>query len=940
MFETDSDRSSSITSSNTSSRSQSRLQMRNNSPERFKEIQEKNTKQHEKQRQNLTECEKEIIKAKDRESKRLVRQNYQKSIEIYEKRIIDGPTYICVCCGGLFFRYYVVLFDKEERKIAFPKDFDKMCCVEKKDQDNKLWICRNCNLCFNKKKIPICCLNNGLRFREIDKRISELTELEAHLCSPMAAFIRIKALTYHEQQKGLKGNVVCVPIDQDQVLKSLPRSDNENEIVELSWMRQAHYDKAYLKDLVSPRKIYEALSFLTNMKNGVFEQEGITIDNDWMQDNNDSLNTLPSLSLTPNNTNTSRLNSQQSVRVNVQSTLDRIYNEELKFRNLRQINSSATTNQNEDESNESDDDDPDHFVQDMVAIDLNEEIKKVRIQPHCGADPISITNQPNGEQLTFLKIYGGYPAQKYDKPISDGARFKSEFRMFDDRCRKNPEKIFYSYQKKQQQALISAVNICLKKTVRQEKLNVEDVRDNELMESIMLDNEAQMVMKSIRNSPSYWKEAGKVVMAMTRQLRTPHWFVTTSPSETRCPELIKLLLKVNKKENEVETQYSDKEIFELPRSKLNALISSDPITVARYMDNRLKALRLFIHNPNGPFSDHPPTDYFARLDHQEKGCLHCHEEIWCEGAPRYDSSKFEKDHEKRANFDEQDIWKQMEQEQKENEILISYIDSHVTCHRPSDDIVRCDAFKEYEKDHTRYDKGWPISHQFHIHRVNCRVYEYDKENPTGKPYRNCKYHFPRPILNDTMILRPLQSDEFEPEEKAIHINTYRYIREKLEEVVSNKLKVKTLEEFLSRIKISKVQYIFALRASIKMTTVFLKRNHREIMVNNYNPKIYVRHRGNMDIQYVTNAYGVNAYVVGAYVVKKNFQIDMIKKTIKDLTKYPNMSIRQKLMKVASSYSNATQISAQECAFHLLSMPLKECSRDSIFVMTFPKKNVS
>ena len=143
-------------------------------------------------------------------------------------------------------------------------------------------------------------------------------------------------------------------------------------------------------------------------------------------------------------------------------------------------------------------------------------------------------------------------------------------------------------------------------------------------------------------------------------------------------------------------------------------------------------------------------------------------------------------------------------------------------------------------------------------------------------------------------------------------------------------------EFLEMLEINKVYYVEALRSSILRVTVFYKRSSFSTMLNTYNKDIYLRHKANMDIQFVTDAFGLATYVA-AYLMKSNATISKILTIAAEEVKNGNMSIRKRLEKIAEKFQNCTEISAQECVYHLLSMPVSFFSREFVFIMTFPSK---
>jgi hypothetical protein len=102
--------------------------------------------------------------------------------------------------------------------------------------------------------------------------------------------------------------------------------------------------------------------------------------------------------------------------------------------------------------------------------------------------------------------------------------------------------------------------------------------------------------------------------------------------------------------------------------------------------------------------------------------------------------------------------------------------------------------------------------------------------------------------------------------------------------------------------------------------------------------IFVRHRANMDIQFITDPYGCAVYVTN-YMCKSNANAStIVKKAIKELNANRNVSIRERLMTLASKFTNCAEVSAPECVYTLLSMSVSRCSREMIYINTFPIKD--
>ena len=84
-------------------------------------------------------------------------------------------------------------------------------------------------------------------------------------------FLRCKELGW-DHQKGLKGNVVNVPINvKDTLTKILPRQASETSTVQLNIMRKMDYKNPYKFEKISPYKIMRALKYLQSQEDGIYK---------------------------------------------------------------------------------------------------------------------------------------------------------------------------------------------------------------------------------------------------------------------------------------------------------------------------------------------------------------------------------------------------------------------------------------------------------------------------------------------------------------------------------------------------------------------------------------------------------------------------------------------------------------------------------------------
>lgn len=189
----------------------------------------------------------------------------------YYNGIREGTDYVCVCCGGLFFRRSVEQWTDMNLKMD-----DNPVCQVKIKTDGHFWICRTCKdhvLILN--HTPPLSLANNLAFPDIDPIILSLNETEERLCSPRIPFIRIMPLKW-DQQKGLRGNVVNVPVDVTNTVEMLPRIYEDTSTIQVNLMRRMNYTKAYMCNIVNQYKVGQALRILKNSE--IFVKLGIKID--------------------------------------------------------------------------------------------------------------------------------------------------------------------------------------------------------------------------------------------------------------------------------------------------------------------------------------------------------------------------------------------------------------------------------------------------------------------------------------------------------------------------------------------------------------------------------------------------------------------------------------------------------------------------------------
>ena len=131
-------------------------------------------------------------RASDLASKQRTRSHRTYLVQKYENSVLEGPTIICVCCGGLFFKRSIKLIGPSEID-KIPQDMREKVfhCKEQKQsgriiriEENQVqcyYLCLNCKkYIFNSPKptMPPLALSEGLDFTDIPECLTRLNDLE------------------------------------------------------------------------------------------------------------------------------------------------------------------------------------------------------------------------------------------------------------------------------------------------------------------------------------------------------------------------------------------------------------------------------------------------------------------------------------------------------------------------------------------------------------------------------------------------------------------------------------------------------------------------------------------------------------------------------------------------------------------------------------------
>ena len=320
------------------------------------------------------------------------------------------------------------------------------------------------------------------------------------------------------------------------------------------------------------------------------------------------------------------------------------------------------------------------------------------------------------------------------------------------------------------------------------------------------------------------------------------------------------------------TIYTEDEVLALPWRIKSMSLRTNSVTAARMFQYRLETFVLtFLKSVAEPIS--PVVEYVIQIEFQARGSPHAHTLFWIKDAPKLGYS------------------------QEDNVKL--FIDKYVSCSLPDTD----------EELHNLVE-----SLQVHRHLQSCR-------RKTG-----CRFNYPKPPSPSTLITHEPQDNCQQQIDFAVKVLT------RVKEVLQKKdLPTDvTLNELLTVAHVTIDDYTKALSISKFGQSVILKRQPYEQNVNCYSPAILKAWQANMDIQYVVNAYACVMYIA-SYVLKAEKGMgELLKQAAKELQQG---NTRQQLNKLGSVFLTNREVSAQKAVYRVLSMPIRRCSRTTIFLNT-------
>ena len=318
--------------------------------------------------------------------------------------------------------------------------------------------------------------------------------------------------------------------------------------------------------------------------------------------------------------------------------------------------------------------------------------------------------------------------------------------------------------------------------------------------------------------------------------------------------------------------FTEEQVKNMTFQEKSKWLRSNPVTAARHFHYRLNTFfQKFLKSCANPLGK--LTDYAIRIEFQARGSPHAHTLLWIKGAPKYGVD--------------------------DDQVVCDFIDQYVTCKIPSDDEELKDMI---------------LLLQRHSHSSYCRK------------RGSCQFNFPKPPSPYTLIASKLYDDK---NNSSLKSNKAKLILKQIHKEIEEDPN-QSLQSIPQNAKVSLKMYMDALQQSSQGTNIVLEREPSECAINSYNTHVMRAWQANMDIQFVTDAYACVMYIASYMMKNEKGMSELLKQVGKESR---TEDITEQLRRLGSALLYNRQVSAQEAAYRLLSIPMKQLSRSVVFLNT-------
>jgi hypothetical protein len=503
-----------------------------------------------------------------------------------------------------------------------------------------------------------------------------------------------------------------------------------------------------------------------------------------------------------------------------------------------------------------------------------------------------------------------------------------------------------------------AQNTAFRKVTRLNKYTNDRTKVTEEDRSLLeRRNIGYRTFKNIRGTAPYFEHTKSRLFAFLRQKGPPTIFTTitsaeydwmdlmkniirTKPDARRIEDIINTmkhknnishLLNLDNKENL--RNHAEEIIRNMEGPEMSKLVNNHILHTTKDFDERIKYLFKLFKLP-GFFEKgkkYKISDYFIRIEHQQRGAPHAHILLWMVHQDSYvektvfinGEETIVKENKPAPNFKNSVDGKKGKDREDGIKTLEDFADELITI-----------KIKEDEEDVLKY--------QTHKHTFTCTKKKKNssfivkEDEGFGKfdgkmkgstlKTPKCRFHFPRFPIRATTFLEPLvEKDNNENVIKKADINLNRIRKYMLRNLFQEKcgessdlrkqfLRL-TFDDFLGKMGISETDYLLALRRSVRgRGFMFLKRECSQVFINNFNKNIMSQHSANQDFTLCIDENQVAAYVINYLTKNEAGQSKMLREVDEQCAK-EGISYSEKLKKFAQALDQSREVSIQVCTKH-------------------------
>ncbi|XP_078582369.1 uncharacterized protein LOC144865469 isoform X1 [Branchiostoma floridae x Branchiostoma japonicum] len=880
-------------------------------------------------------------------------------------------------------------------------DCSPHACPIAKSSRGKEWICHCCHRhMIDKKTIPYEAQSNKMKLPEIPPELKSLNTLESQLIAKRIPFMKVAALP-KGGQKGVVGPVVCVPADVSETHAILPRMPSEAQLIKVKLKRKLQYSGHHMYRQISPLKVDVALKYLVENNehysgtsidadwatswneegdlvepsdaeqggNGALEvhtapehRESVTEEGDHMEgptrndmedDETDNVigqvneeeamevaalseeetveeaalskeETMEEAALSKEETveeaalseeetmEEAALSEEETVEeaaLSKEETVEEAAMSEEETMEEAALSKEETVEEatlSEEETMEeaalSEEEELDSRLRGLPhdtclqPVDIGQDFldrhdeRVMCVAPGEGNKPISVFQEVGGEAMSFPVQF---PTGKFsfnvdrDVRITPSKYFKARLMGADTRFASDTNYIFFAQYVTELRFIQSNISISMRKgsptTSGGRKISAGMLSNKEDLQAILKSDEGYRFLQPVRGTPQFWDKALNELYAMIRQLGIPTWFATFSAADLRWPEVLEAIRQ----------DHGTVPVSDLSWEERCDILKSNPVTAARMFDRRVKLFfKHLIKSPSQPIGE--VIDTFTRTEFQQRGSPHIHCLFWVKDAPKLG-----------VNSEEE---------------ICSFVDRYVCCQLPNS-----------ETDKELFDIVSQVQMHRKGHTSSCK-----------KGGKICRFGFPKPPVNQTFLCSPVSLQDLTDEESASIAGRKKQAESDLKkfwDVLDKKTEPEkcSTEDVLKEANLTTAQVCDALNLIANRKQVFLRREPKDMWVNNFNPHLLRAWNANMDIQYVLDAYSCVKYIV-SYISKAEREMGKLLKQAQKEAREGNEDVLTEMRKVGNAYLHHREVSAQEAVYRVCSLNLKECSRQVTFIPTDEQAN--